>query len=54
MIQTSMNKNLNKINFIILGIVISLYLIITPISVNPNYNYPLKFILTNEETGEEQ
>ena len=45
MIQTSMNKNLKKINYIILGIVISLYLIVTPISVNPNYNYALNFIL---------
>jgi len=49
MIQTSMNKNLKKINYIILGIVISLYLIVTPISVNPNYNYALNFILTNKE-----
>ena len=44
-----MNKNLKKINYIILGIVISLYLIVTPISVNPNYNYALNFILTNKE-----
>ena len=48
------NNRINKAIIIILGIVISIYLINIPYQVSSNYNYAHRFILTNKDNNEKR